>query len=405
MENLKNIRGDKAVWAVAVLLSIYSILGVYSATGSLAYGKAGNNAEFYMLKQGIILLLGFGLMYVTQLIPYRKFSKASFLGILIALPLLIYTFIEGASVNSARRWIEIPFTNLTFQSSDVAKIVLITFLAYLLQKKLPQRLNFKVGFLPLLIPVGITCLLILPSNFSTAFIIFVVCLVMMFVGKVRLRYLALLIATGILFFGLVILIGVKFPKTMPRAATWANRLSSWVSTETISEKVNSDDHLQSEQAKIAIATGGITGKLPGKSTQRNFLPSAFSDFIFAIIIEEYGLILGGILLILLYIILLFRGIRIALKSDTPFGAILAAGITFSLVFQAMVNMIVAVGIGPVTGQTLPMISMGGTSIWFTCISLGMLQSIARGATQIPLPETDPQVIEETDEQYQEGVPA
>jgi cell division protein FtsW len=242
-------------------------------------------------------------------------------------------------------------------------------MARLLYTKRALLNDFRKGFLVLLIPVGLVCMLIVPANFSTAILIFMVCFVMMFVGRVPLKFLGGLAVLGIIMILLLLLIGKHAPNLIPRAATWVSRI------ENFSDNDKENDY-QAEQSKIAIATGGFFGKLPGKSTQRNFLPSAYSDFIFAIIIEEYGL-LGGAFLILLYMTLLFRGIRIALQADHPFGVYLATGITFGLVFQAMLNMAVAVGLGPVTGQTLPMVSMGGTSVWFTSISVGMLLSISR----------------------------
>lgn len=369
MEDIRKIRGDRVIWGVIVLLSVFSLLSVYSASSSLAFSAKGGNTEFYLLKHGMILIMGLGLMYLTHRIPYRYFSKASLLGMYIAVPLLAFTLLSGTSVNEAKRWIMIPWVNLTFQSSDLAKLVLFAYIARLLHTKREVLTDLRKGFIPLLIPVGIVCILIFPANFSTAALIFLVCFVMMFIGKVPIKFLGGLAGVGILFMVLLIVIGKQAPDLIPRAATWANRI------ENFGDDDKENDY-QAEQSKIAIATGGFFGKLPGKSTQRNFLPSAYSDFIFAIIIEEYGL-LGGAFLILLYLTLLFRGIRIALQADHPFGAFLATGITFSLVIQALVNMLVAVGLIPVTGQTLPLVSMGGTSVWFTAISVGMLLSISR----------------------------
>ncbi|MDO9512656.1 MAG: FtsW/RodA/SpoVE family cell cycle protein [Bacteroidales bacterium] len=369
MEDIRKIRGDRVIWGIVILLSVFSLLAVYSASSSLAFGSKGGNTEFYLIKHGMILILGLGLMYLTHKIPYRYFSKASLLGMYIAVPLLAFTLLSGSSVNEAKRWVLIPWINLTFQSSDLAKLILFAFMARLLYTKRALLNDFRKGFLVLLIPVGLVCMLIVPANFSTAILIFMVCFVMMFVGRVPLKFLGGLAVLGIIMILLLLLIGKHAPNLIPRAATWVSRI------ENFSDNDKENDY-QAEQSKIAIATGGFFGKLPGKSTQRNFLPSAYSDFIFAIIIEEYGL-LGGAFLILLYMTLLFRGIRIALQADHPFGVYLATGITFGLVFQAMLNMAVAVGLGPVTGQTLPMVSMGGTSVWFTSISVGMLLSISR----------------------------
>lgn len=378
MKLFQYFKGDKTIWLLTLALSAYSVMGVYSASGRMALSSDSGLAEGYMLKQFVILLGGFFFMWLAHFIPYRAYAKISYFGMAIAIPLLIFTLIGGHESGDARRWIVIPLIKITFQPSDLAKVVLIVFLAFMISKKAALRDDFKKGFLPLLIPIILVCGLILRSNFSTAFMIFVVSVVMMYVGRVKFKFLAAMVATGLLLFVLVIIVGSNFPKTFPRAETWANRITNWTDDASTQAKVMSDEHMQAEQAKTAIATGGWTGKMPGKSVQRNFLPSAFSDFIFAIIIEEYGFVFGAFPIVLLYIILLFRGLHIAIKSDTSFGAIMAIGITFSILSQAMVNMLVASGIGPVTGQTLPMISSGGTSIFFVCISLGILQSIARG---------------------------
>ncbi len=382
MKILQFFKGDKTIWLLVMALSAYSVMGVYSASGRMALSNNSGMAEGYMIKQFVILLGGFFAMWVAHRIPYRAYAKISFFGLALAVPLLLYTLIGGHESGDARRWIIIPFINLTFQPSDLAKVMLIIFLAYMISKKISLRNDFKRGFLPLLIPVIVVCGLILRSNFSTAFMIFVVSMVMMYVGQVEFKFLASTVAAGLLLFVLVVIVGASFPKTFPRAETWANRITNWTDDASTQAKVVSDGHMQAEQAKTAIATGGWAGKMPGKSVQRNFLPSAFSDFIFAIIIEEYGFIFGAFPIVMLYVILLFRGLRIAIKADTSFGAIMAIGITFSILSQAMVNMLVASGIGPVTGQTLPMISYGGTSIIFVCISLGILQSIARGNEEV-----------------------
>lgn len=393
MEESKRITGDRVIWFMVILLAGFSLLAVYSATGSLAFMKQKGNTEFYLIKHGLIILFGLGLMYAVHLIPYHYFAKASILGMAISIPLLLYTITGDTSINEAKRWIKIPWINLTFQSSDLAKIALLTYLAWVLHKKQEIIKDFKKGFLPALWPAVVVCLLIFPSNFSTAAIIFAVAFVMYLMGRVPLKYLAQLVVAGLLFLSLAVAVGKNFPDVLPRAGVWADRIISFVtgSDKDIEARLEDPEYQQSEKAKIAIASGGLTGKMPGKSIQRNFLPSAYSDFIYAIIIEEYGFMIGGVLLVLIYLILLFRGIHISLTSKTVFGALLAFGITFSIVFQALINMAVAVGIAPVTGQTLPMLSMGGTSIWFTCISLGMLQSIARGKNstlEIPAEEAE-----------------
>lgn len=369
---LKNIRGDKVIWVIVFLLSIVSLLAVYSSTGTLAYRKQGGNTEYYVIKHFVILMLGILLMYLTHRIKYTYFSRISQIGLIISLPLLIMTFISGTSLNEANRWLTVPIINLTFQSSDVAKLFLIMYLARVLSKKQEEIKDFKSGFLPVIVPVIVVCVLILPANFSTAAILFVTCLVLMFIGRINLKYIFSLIGLGAIGILLIFSLGKAVPDLFPRGETWINRVDHFFDEE----KSDPDANYQVEQAKIAIVTGGLLGKSPGKSTQRNFLPHPYSDFIFAIIIEEYGIIGGGIV-VLLYCILFFRVVRITSKCQGNFGAFLAIGTGFSLVFQAMINMAVAVHLFPVTGQPLPLISMGGTSIWFTSIALGIILSVSR----------------------------
>jgi len=372
VEKLKPVRGDKVIWVVVIILSIFSLLAVYSSTGLLAYKKQGGNTEYYLVKQVIILALGWLLMYLTHLVKYTYYSRLSQLGLLLTLPLLLVTLISGTNLNEANRWLTVPLINITFQSSDVAKLFLIIYLARVLNKHQDRIKDFRGGFLPVILPVGVVCLLILPANFSTAAILFFTSMVLMYIGGIRVKYLLSLIGIGLA--GVMIIIGIAFaaPSLLPRSATWKNRIETFVNKD----KASTDETYQVDQAKIAIVTGGFFGKAPGKSTQRNFLPHPYSDFIFAIIIEEYGLIGGGVVM-LLYLILFFRVIRIARRSPGNFGALMSIGIGFSLVFQALINMAVAVNLFPVTGQTLPLISMGGTSIWFTCISLGIILSVSR----------------------------
>ena len=259
--------------------------------------------------------------------------------------------------------------NITFQTSDLAKLALIMYVARLLAKKQEKIKDLKSAFVPIMIPILITCGLILPANFSTAAVLFATSVVLMFIGRVSLKYIAYLIAIGIAFLLILVLIANYYPKLLPRLDTWVTRVESF-------SKADSENNYQVEQAKIAIASGGTFGKMPGNSTQRNFLPSPFSDFIYAIIIEEYGLI-GGAFILLLYLILLFRGLQIVSKSPGTFGAFLAIGLSFSLVFQAFINMAVAVNLFPVTGQPLPLVSMGGTSIWFTSLAIGIILSVSK----------------------------
>lgn len=372
LEFVKNIKGDKVIWMIVIILSIFSLLAVYSSTGLLAYKKQGGDTEHYLLRQFFILTLGFILMYLMHLVRYTYYSRLAQVGLILTVPLLLVTLISGTNLNEANRWLTVPIINITFQSSDVAKLFLIMYVARVLSKNQEQIKDFKKGFLPVIVPVIIICLLILPANFSTAAILGVTCIVIMFIGRVKLKYIMALIGIGMA--GIILLIGMAMvaPSLLPRSTTWKNRIENFIDKD----KASVDENYQVDQAKIAIVSGGIFGKSPGKSTQRNFLPHPYSDFIFAIIIEEYGLI-GGIVVMLLYLILFFRVIRIANKCPGNFGALLSVGIGFSLVFQALINMAVAVNLFPVTGQTLPLISMGGTSIWFTCISIGIILSVSR----------------------------
>ena len=372
----KKTGGDKVIWSVVFVLYIFSLLAVYSSTGTLAYKYHGGNTEYYMLKQLVILIMGFGLMYVVHRINYTYFSRISQIALYVAVPLLLITLFVGVNLNEARRVLPL-FFGLTFQTSDLAKLALIMYLARLLTKRQENIKDFKSAFVPIMAPVIIVCFLILPANFSTSAILFTTSLVIMFIGRVNLKHIFSIIGIGIVFLVLMILIAQSNPKLLPRLSTWVSRIENFKSGDS-----NAEDNYQVEQAKIAIASGGIVGKMPGNSDQRNFLPHPYSDFIYAIIIEEYGLI-GGVVILLLYLILLFRAVKIVTKAPGNFGAFLAIGIAFSLVFQALINMGVAVHLLPVTGQTLPLVSMGGTSLWFTSISIGIILSVSREIEKKP----------------------
>lgn len=363
-----NIKGDRVIWAVVIVLSIISLLVVYSSTGTLAYKYQKGNTEYYLFKHGMIVFFGLFLIVMTHKVKFTYFSRISQIAIFFAAPLLLLTLVKGANLNEASRWLALPGTSLTFQTSDFAKIALIAYLARILSNKQEKIKDFKSGFVPVMIPVLIICGLILPANFSTAAVLFATSVVMMFIGRVNLKYIASLLGIGILLLGIFIAVVINSNNT-GRVGTWKKRIENFSSGD-------SKGNYQVEQAKIAIATGGVLGKGPGKSSQRNFLPHPYSDFIYAIIIEEYG-ILFAFIIILLYLILLFRGIKIAVKTEKLFGSLLAFGCAFMLVFQAMINMAVAVNLFPVTGQPLPMLSMGGTSIWFTCITIGVILSVSR----------------------------
>ncbi|MBK7182786.1 MAG: FtsW/RodA/SpoVE family cell cycle protein [Bacteroidetes bacterium] len=369
MNLFKYIKGDKVIWTVVLLLSLLSILVVYSAVVALAYRYKEGDTASYLIKHVFIMGSGLFLMYLIHKVKYSYFSRISQIAIFLAAPLLLYTLLKGVSAGDASRWLAIPGTSLTFQTSDFAKLALITYVARVLSIKQDVIKDFKQAFIPIIVPIGIICVLIFPANFSTAAMLFLNCFILMFIGRMNAKHLWILIGSGIIMLGLVLLIIWNFPDAIPRGRTWKARIENF-------SKGDSESNFQAEQAKIAIATGGIIGKGPGNSIQRNFLPQASSDFIYAIVIEEWGLI-SAIIIVFLYIVLLFRGIRIANKSEKTFGSLLAVGLTFSLVFQAMINMAVAVNLFPVTGQPLPLISMGGTSIWFTSIALGMILSVSR----------------------------
>lgn len=361
-------KGDKYIWSIVLFLSFVSLLAVYSSTGTLAYKYQGGNTEYYMLKHFMIILMGFGIMYVAHRLRYTFYSNISLIAIFIAVPLLVFTLFAGTNLNEASRWITLPVINLSFQTSDLAKIALILFIARSLSQKQDNIKDFKSAFLPMIIPVILICGLILPSNFSTSAVVFMTAVVLMFIGRVSIRYILLFFAAGIT--GLALFIGVAYlTKYNGRIETWKNRIENYLAGD---EK----ESYQIQQAKIAIATGGVLGKGPGSSTQRNFLPHPYSDFIYAIIIEEYGLV-GGVTVLFLYLALFYRVIMIVRKTSMAFATFIAIGCGFSLVFQAMINMAVAVNLFPVTGQPLPMLSMGGTSIWFTSLAIGILLSVSR----------------------------
>jgi cell division protein FtsW len=371
MKLFNYLKGDKVIWAIMFLFSLLSVLVVYSAVVTLAYRFKQGNAEFFLVKQVALISLGFIIAYMFHKIRYTVFSKVAQIGFIFCIPLLIYTLLRGVSEGEASRWLPIPGIGLTFQASDIAKLILIMYVARVLALKGKELQDFRSVFKHLLVPIGIICILILPANFSTAALLFFNCLLLMFLGgihvKILLKIFGLCVLAGALFFSWVWIL----PESIPggRGPTWKSRIENF-------SKGDSKSNYQSEQAKIAVATGGIIGKGPGNSTQRAFLPQASSDFIYAIIIEEYGLFTGFALLFL-YMILLYRGIKILRDNDKPFGSFVAVGLSFSLVFQALVNMAVAVNLFPVTGQPLPLISMGGTSLWFTMISIGIILSISR----------------------------
>ncbi len=361
-------KGDRIIWLTVMLLSIFSILAVYSSTGTLAYKYQSGNTEYYLFKHTFILLFGFLLMYLAHLLKYTAYARVSKIAIIIALPLLLLTLLMGTNLNEASRWLTLPIVNLSFQTSDLAKLALILFVARALSRKQENIKDFKSAFVPIMLPVLITCGLILPANFSTAAVLFTTCVILMVIGRIPIKYILYLLGIGVV--ALAIFIGIaKLVNYDGRIDTWQKRIETFVNDD-------GSGSYQTQQAKIAIASGQLLGKGPGNSSQRNFLPHPYSDFIYAIIIEEYGIVVGAII-VFLYLILFYRAIRIAQNSPRAFATFLAIGCAFSLTFQAMINMAVAVNLFPVTGQPLPMLSMGGTSIWFTSIAIGIILSVSR----------------------------
>lgn len=358
----RNLKGDPIIWGIVILLSIISILVVYSATGSLAYKFKGGNTEKYLFDHSMMVFAGLFVMWVAHKVPYKWYGLIGRLLLLLAIPLLIFTYFFGTNINEANRWITIPIINKAIQPSDIAKLALIATLASLLSKRQKNLEELKKSFLPIILVIGFICMLIGLANMSTALLLLVTCFLLMFIGRVPGKYLVMCALFGALFISASAMVG-------QRGGTFFSRIESFLDKEKT--------HYHVEQSYIAIATGGITGKGPGNSEQRNSLPHPYSDFIYAIIIEEYGLLGGGTVLFL-YLALLYRGMRIVASSTKPFGGLLSAGLSFALVLQAMVNMGVAVGVGPVTGLPLPLLSMGGTSLVFTGFSLGIILSVSRG---------------------------
>ncbi len=362
-----NLKGDKVVWLIVLLLGICSLLAVYSSIGSIAYRHRGGNTEYYLIQQFVFLLIGAFLMYRCYKLNYFYYSKLAPFLFLITIPLLMYTVIWGNEINEARRWLTIPWLDMSFQTSDFAKITLIIYVARSLAKKQEEIKDFKNAFIPIIIPVILICGLIAPADLSTAALLFTTCLLMMIIGRVSLKYILLLIMLGAFVFMFIYFLGSMFPDFI-RVETWNTRITEFMT--------NTDGGWQIQQSKIAIAEGGVFGEGPGNSTQRNFLPYPYADFIYAIICEEYGLI-GGVVIICLYLAVLFRCITLVTRCPMTFGAILALGLCLNIVIHAFANIAVSVHLVPVTGLTLPMISMGGTSLVFTCISFGIILSVSR----------------------------
>jgi cell division protein FtsW len=365
----EQFKGDPIIWAIVILLSILSILVVYSATGTLVYQAKDVDTEQYLFKHSKLVLASLVVMWLAHKIPYRKYALYARLFMFLSIPLLLITYLYGSTINEANRWLVIPVINQTFQPSDLAKLSLIAALAAMLAKRQSNIKDLTGTLLPIIISIGIISALIGMANMSTAILLLITCLLIMFIGRVPMQHLALVVMVGIIGLSIAIVVGQRKDTFMARIETFMN-----------SKDDASMVPFQAEQSYIAIATGGITGKGPGNSEQRNTLPHPYSDFIYAIILEEYGMV-GGVSVLFLYLALLYRGMRIVVNSNKAFGGLLSAGLSFALVIQALVNMAVAVGLGPITGLPLPLLSMGGTSLIFTGTALGIILSVSRGDHQ------------------------
>jgi cell division protein FtsW len=391
---LTRTKGDKVIWASVLLLVVVSLLVVYSATGSLAYKMYKGNTEVYLFKQIAFILVGLCIIYFAHRVNYTIYSQVAKILFILSIPLLLYTLLFGVTLNEGSRWIRLPIINLTMQTSDLAKLSLFMFLARLLSRKQNKIKDFYKGFLPVIIPVAVTCMLIAPANLSTALLLGASCMLLMFIGRVRTKHLLLTIFFAMIPLVLLVSAAVVKHKTssdeevtpvkekssrlFARVDTWIGRVENFMYG---SKEDTDDDHYQVNQAKIAIARGGFIGKGPGNGEARNFLPQAYNDYIYATLIEEYGLIGGGFILFV-YIVFLYRSIRLFKKCPYAFGAFLALGLSFTLVIQALANMAVNVNLFPVTGVTLPLVSMGGSSFLFTCLSIGIILSVARNVEQL-----------------------
>jgi cell division protein FtsW len=367
----RTFKGDRALWGLVALFMVYSLLAVYSSSVNVAFRNYGGNTTFFLKSQFFILLLGLIIIVIVHYLPYRIYFSLAGIFLILAAALLVLTFFFGVRINEATRWLEIPGTNFRFQTSDVAKVALVLYLARTLSKYQGELNNFVLVTKYFILPVGIICGLIMPENLSTAIMIFGISIVILYIGRVPVRFLVAYIGLAVACIVLFALL-LSAVTDENRVAEWKNRMKDF-----FTGKVDEINDYQSNQAKIAISTGGLFGKAPGRSTQRNMLPQSNSDFIFAIIIEEYGLLLGAIPLILAYMILLFRGIAITKKCETAFPAFLVLGLTVMIVVQAIMNMMVAVGLLPVTGQTLPMVSWGRTSVLMMSFSIGVILSVSR----------------------------
>ncbi|WP_206022284.1 FtsW/RodA/SpoVE family cell cycle protein [Pseudoflavitalea sp. G-6-1-2] len=393
-------RGDKVIWAAVLLLALVSVLVVYSSTGLLAYKMNKGNTEIYLFKQVAFIAVGMAVIYFSHRVNYTIYTRVARILFLVSIPLLIYTYFFGVRLNEGSRWLRLPIINLTIQTSDLAKLALFMYLGRLLSKKQDVIKDFRKGFIPVITPVVIICALIAPANLSTALMVGATSMLLLFIGRVNGKHLLMTIGVALVPVIILVTIAVAYydksegrSKDLPamlevgRMPTWIKRVQNFVYDN---KQLDKDENYQINQSKIAISKGGILGLGPGNSETRNFLPHPYSDFIYAIIIEEYG-ILGGAIIIFIYLIFLFRCIRIFRKCPYAFGAFLALGLSFTLVIQALINMAVTVNLFPVTGVTLPLVSMGGSSFLFTCLAIGIILSVARNVEQLEGKEPVPEV--------------
>ncbi len=379
VELLAKLRGDKVIWSFVALLALFSFMPVFSASSNLAYMSHGTgNTISYLIKHLAHIFIGFCMIYWVHKVPYHYFRGISKIALPVVWVLLAYTLFKGTVVDGANasRWIQVPYIGITFQTSTLASIVLMVFVARYLSKTRETPVTFQASLWELWTPVFITIMLILPANFSTAALIFSMVITLVFVGKYPLKYIGFVVGAGIIALVFFIVVAKAFPDAFPnRVDTWISRIDNFAT-----DKPDEDDY-QIEKAKIAIASGGVYGLGPGKSVQKNFLPQSSSDFIYAIIVEEWGLI-GGLGVLIMYLLLFFRFIVAAHKATTLFGKLVVVGLGFPIIFQALVNMAVAVELLPVTGQTLPLISSGGSSIWMTCIALGIIIGVTKKEEEV-----------------------
>lgn len=359
-------RGDRSIWFIIFALSLVSVVAVYSSSMGLAY-KNNSTAHLYLLQHVVIMLVGLVIVYIVSMMNHVKFSKLGVALMIVAVILLTYTLFFGSSINGASRWIRIPILNITFQTSDFAKLALVIYMARILTTKQENIKDFKAAFVPILFPVAIICFLIAPFNLSTAMLIFLTSMVMMFIGRVRVKFMLGLAGMGVGMLGMLYILWWFFPSYV-RMTTWTTRVRDFIG--------NSDGTYQNIQAKIAIANGGLLGTGAGDGGHLRFLPSAYADFIYASICEEYGIV-GGIIILILFVWFFIRVVNLVTKSPKTFGALLAVGLALIITVQALTNMAVSVHLLPVTGLTLPFVSKGGTSLIFTSIALGMILSVSR----------------------------